>query len=627
MKLQQKGFRVMKKIGRTLVVLAVAAVASTCSCAGFSSMLLRLPAFDLDRCTGDARLIVRGRLDASGRVQAEEVFKGDLPANALALVDGANLFSDFQAALGGPTNPPAGSIEVVAFLEKQTTNDLWQPVSDYAGLAGLENTNVWLREIGRFPVMTDYSGRLAPQRDEHFNRTSFLAATREQVNLGRQRDTLLALPPSAARAQQLITFLRAHDEYYHRGRIVQTWRPLGPEENREILREMAGTTDEDTRCFLVGLADELPMGDDAFEILAPWMDAQYPGALRQVAMEAGARINPAATSQRLLPMVHTTEPELAAVLRSLRSSRAEPQDGQIIGALFTLSGEVRDQALQGAHTLSNEEQSELQQALRAYAHPRLAAFYYHWLTNVPPPTINTPDPVAEDLRTLLGTGGSREELTDWWRRQGAALETVYHLPADEDLGRWLAAYQAGDATARHLLLRWWMYVPGTNQVALVRAATAGQTADTAKAALAGLWYGERPMANADHLSYEAKQALFESFLKFKFVDQVGNYAQPFKNRHDLAIIGTFDFPFDAFISYRASIIVDGRATGGSLSGVGLEPKMKEWRFGSLSGAVPGKSASATIDIFQLEHYPDGKKLWQVHQDLGPIPLPENPGGS
>jgi len=588
-------------------------------------MLLMLPAFDLDRCTGDARWIVRGRLDASGRVQAEEVFKGDLPANVLTLVDGPNLFSDFQTALGVPTNSPAESIEVVAFLEKQTTNDLWQPVSDYAGLVGLENTNVWLREFGRFPVMTDSVGRLALQLDAHFNRTSFLTAIREAINLGRQRDALLALPPSAARVQQLITFLRAHNESYPHARIVQAWRPLDPEENREILREMAAATDLDTRCFLVGLADELPLGDDAFEILAPWMDAQYPGALRRAAMEAGSRINPVATSQRLVPMLHTTEPELAAVLRSLRSSGTEPQDGQIIGALLTLSGEVRDQALQGAHTLSNEEQSELQQALRAYAHPRLAAFYYHWLTNVPPPTVNTPDPVAEDLRTLLlGISGSREQLADWWRHQGAALEEVYHLPADKDLGRWLAAYQAGDATARHLLLRWWMYGPGTNQVALVRAATADQTADTAKAALAGLWYGERPMANADHLSYEAKQALFENFLTFKFVDQVGNYAQPFKNRHDLAIIGTCNFPFDAFISFRASIIVDGRTFGGSLSGVGLEPKMKEWRFGSLSGAVPGKSASATIDIFQLERYPDGKKLWQVHQDLGTILLSENP---
>jgi len=185
-------------------------------------------------------------------------------------------------------------------------------------------------------------------------------------------------------------------------------------------------------------------------------------------------------------MLHTAAPELATVLRSLRSCRAESQDGQIIAALLTLSGEIRDPAPQGAHTLSNEEQMELQQALRAYAHPQPAAFYYHWLTNGVPPRASPPDPVAEDLRTLLGIGGSRKELTDWWRRQGAALETVYHLPADEDLRRWLAAYQGADATARHLLLRWWMYVPGTNQVTLVRAATVEKTADTAKPALAEL---------------------------------------------------------------------------------------------------------------------------------------------
>ena len=421
-----------------------------------------------------------------------------------------------------------------------------------------------------------------------------------------------------------MAFLQAHGGDYQRLRITWALRPVNLEENREILRELAGAADPDSRCFLIGLAGDLPLPENAFDVIAPWMNRQHPAALRRAAMQACARINPPAATQRLLPSLHLAEPELAAVLELLSSSGAETRDERVVEALLTLSGEMREAAFMEANAGPHEVQRELQAALRRYAHPRLAAFYFHWLAEGKPPAADDPDDVAENLRSLLGMRWSREQLAAWWRWQQAVLEPVYHLPADQDLTRWLAAYQGADETARHLLLRWWIDAPGTNQLALVQAATVAQTADTARAALAALWHGDPVPAERDHLSDEAKQALFEKFLKVELVDQAGIKGHRFKDQHELAIMGACNFPFYDYICYHASIVVDGRTAGESLAGVALEPNLKQWRFGSQGGYVPGQSASATLEIFQLEHYPDAKKLWQARWDLGPIPLPHNP---
>jgi hypothetical protein len=48
--------------------------------------------------------------------------------------------------------------------------------------------------------------------------------------------------------------------------------------------------------------------------------------------------------------------------------------------------------------------------------------------------------------------------------------------------------------------------------------------------------------------------------------------------------------------------------------------MKEYRLGVMDGYVPGQVATGTLEIFQLEHYPDGKELWHAQWDLGPVQL-------
>jgi hypothetical protein len=40
----------------------------------------------------------------------------------------------------------------------------------------------------------------------------------------------------------------------------------------------------------------------------------------------------------------------------------------------------------------------------------------------------------------------------------------------------------------------------------------------------------------------------------------------------------------------------------------------------LGGYVPGQEATATLELFQLDHYPDGKDLWRIQWHLGPIKL-------
>jgi hypothetical protein len=134
-------------------------LASTCWCAGFS---MRLPlAFDLDRSVGEAHLIVRGWLDENGGLQPEAFFKGEPPANALSIVEGAKIYQDFRTTLKAATSPPASAVEVVAFLEPKTPTGAWPPVNGCAGLAGLDSTNVYLCEFGQNSLVFDRLDRSA----------------------------------------------------------------------------------------------------------------------------------------------------------------------------------------------------------------------------------------------------------------------------------------------------------------------------------------------------------------------------------------------------------------------------------------------------------------------------------
>ena len=565
--------------------------------------------FEMDRCVGDAKLIVHGFLDEKGNIEMRQVLKGEQPLSALTLADGSKTYLWLSNSMKDASVTPSNTIEVVAFLGGQI-EDVWQPVMGYVGVAGLVNTNVYLCSFG-----TDFRDEFrqpTARRDKHFDRDSFLAAVTAEIKVSGQQDALLSLPRSAERVQKLVSFLLEHGGSYHRWRITESLRPIDSDEQKEILREIANTNDIATKCFLIGLAGDLPLSTDAFNSIAPLIEKENPRTVRRAAMWAISRINPPEATELILPLITTKESELDAALVALESPNNSPLDSKATDVLLSLSKEVRRHDADHTHSISGEEQQALHQQLAQYVHPKLISFYFDWLLQERPAS---PDYVTSDIQAMLGVQWPRSELEAWWKQQRKIIEPVYNLQNSHDQKKWFAAYQGADEVSQHLLVRLWMFTSGTNQLALVKAATEGKTAAAAKATITELW-------KAEHLSNEGKKAMFKNFLKVDFVDETNLFG--WKNHSEFHIYGAALFPFNTWINYRYTVAVDGKQVWKSSfqDGIELEPSIKQFELGSLSGPFLGQAASATLEIHQLDHYPDGKELWHAQWNLGPIKLRE-----
>ena len=158
-----------------------------------------------------------------------------------------------------------------------------------------------------------------------------------------------------------------------------------------------------------------------------------------------------------------------------------------------------------------------------------------------------------------------------------------------------------------------MFTAETDQLALVKAATEAKTSVAAKTTITELW-------NAGRLGNEGKKAMFETFLKLALVQDPSGGGV--KGRRELFIAGKLSFPFNTQIQYDSAIAIDGEPTLKSAGDncVVLEPRITDFQFGSRGGVLPGRFAKAVIEIKQLDHYPDGKKLWSIRRTLGPIQL-------
>jgi hypothetical protein len=591
-----------------LSISAALLLASITLCQGFSGGLYSV--FEMDRCVGDAKLIVRGFLDEKGNFDAKEVFKGEQPTNVLAVADGAKAHQRFSASMNAVLKQPTNTIEVVAFLGSQTASGEWQPVSGYAGLTALKNTNVYL-----FGFSDAFDQPPVARRDKHFNRESFLFAVKDSVRLSDQRDALAAMPRVSERAQKLISFLLDHGGSYHRLRIVASFRPINPDEKKEILKEIETTHDIAAKSLLIDLAGDIPLSPDAFDSVVPLIDAQNPRQLRRSAMWAISRINPAEATKRILPFINITEPELDQALTALRTPPIGiSPDLKVVDALLSLSTEMRKQDEKGIQPVSDSTRQALLQQLPRYVHPKLLTFYFDWLISRTP---SDSDYVTSDLQAMLGVRWPSDQLKTWWKQQQTIIASDYDPESESDQSLWLGAYQSADDVSKRFLVRTWIFTPATNQLALVKAATKETTADAAKAAITELW-------SNNHLGNEAKQAMFENFVKVGFVDEAKTFSSRFKNQHELVTVLTFNYPFNTCIYYRTPITIDGKTLEltTSQNQVCPEPKLKSYRIGSLSGYVPGQVATGTLEIFQLDHYPDGEKLWSVQWPLGPIKLNE-----
>lgn len=571
--------------------------------------------FNLDGCAGYSKVIARGYLSASGNFIPHDIFKGVLPTNALAITDGANLYQKLAESMRNEPQPATNSIEVVAFLSGQS-KDEWTVVDSFTGMVGLAGTNVFLFGHGKGGM---FKGRAAvADRDEFYNQEVFLAALKNHVRFEREADTLLALSNPVERFQKLLAFLLEHQTWYFTRHITESLRPLdtrdqqiNPDWQKELLKQIFSTDKDVNKCFLLRVADQLRLSKDAFDPIEQLTHTSNPPSVRKAAICSLLYIDRERITSLALRKLRLTEPDLTDYLNVLAWDNPAI-DSKIADALFALSQELRLAENRNPRPASFNDEEAIRQKLARHVQPRFLKFYFDWLLQNQP---ICPAYVASDLQSMLGVRWDITELLEWWVKNREKVLADYPLQTEAGRKQWFVAYTEGDDILRRFLVRLWAITPATNQVALVKMATKNSTAKLAKCVIAELWKGER-------LGNEAIQAMFENFMRVKFVDAVDKKSNRSKYQHQLTIILEFDYPFHTCFYYRPHIALDGKISGDDEGQLCPEPDLKEYSLGCIGGYVPSQIATGTFEVYQREYYPDGKKLWRAHWDLGRIPLGE-----
>ena len=591
-----------------------------CACRLLLSLLLLpasaaaewIPGFDLATCTGEARLIVRGRLEKTGKLTVVEVYQGRFDKNKpLTLRNGAELYTHLNRV-----KKQDGTLEVVAFLREDAGRG-WEPFRGEAGMVRLEQQEVYallegdgLRGLRETPTLA---------RHPRYNRATFLAALREAVDTGRERRRLLSLPRSTDRARKLLTLLlkqEPRDRYYHLHLISRALLPVHPAEEQAILTALKKARAEEC-VWLLRLIATMPLTSKAFEPVAVYLDRKYPSEVRRGAMDTLRAVDAYRAAGRLAPLLSLNEPELANVLSCLTTGSDPWQNAlfhpRAAEGLFLLANLIRQAALSEGGNARQQEIYLLLMRLREYAHPRHVAVLYTWGLAEGHPCC---DQALAELQRLTGlkyTRGQWRDWLTWWRKAGPLLEASYDLRSDAGRLRWLKAYQGADPAARRLLRQLWFYEKDIDEAALLKAAE-GQYALGAKAALAELWERRR-------LSCPSRQAIVEKFLGVELVELPSRSPTiaGWRELH-LAIRRNFPFPKAAWVQPRSDIAIGRKPRlSGSWGSLCLADDHKF--LGSLSGSFKGApDARALLEVREVDHAHGGKVLWTARWSLGPLKL-------
>src|SRR5262249_28476284 len=139
-----------------------------------------LPGFDMVSCTCRASVIVRGRLDAEGKLVVAEVYHGRPGDKPLGLRDGGDGYAGLNRIKeeGGPR-------EVVGLLRGDGGRG-WEAVWGKSGVVRLAGA-----EVHAYLEAQKLAGGPILARHPRYTRATFLKALGEAVGVVRERDRLL----------------------------------------------------------------------------------------------------------------------------------------------------------------------------------------------------------------------------------------------------------------------------------------------------------------------------------------------------------------------------------------------------------------------------------------------------
>jgi hypothetical protein len=587
--------------------------------------------FDLDVCTGEARLVVLGQLDPDGRLKVARVLRGKTPKDGTLSLGSDGGYWSLELARSMRQDSP---VEVVAFLEQRGEDPLpdkdgapWQPVRGRAGLVGLGPERVYLYgpvvKLGNLQGETEACYHDIPDRG--YSRASFLMAVAEAVADADERDRLLALPRSADRARKLLDFLLGHSESsasYHLGLIARGLKPAHRAEEGAVLEAIKQAAVPAERELLLRLAGAVPLSGGAFEEVADWAERVHPPEVRRAAIESLARVVPYRAAGRLARLLSVDDPEVESVLRAVGDG-ADPDlsprlNPEAVDALLVMACDLRQRVKAEGRDARRKLGDLLLDQVHHYAHPRLVPVLYEWARA---DAHGTGLRAYCYLRSLTGLEYAPEDRASWeawWQGASRVLGARYDLQTEAGRRAWLEAYQYTDPAARRLLMRLWLFEPEIDEAWLLKAARGKKEADAAKAVLADLWRGRR-------LSPETKEAVVRAFVAVRLVEEPSPNRKQFPGSRELRLVADRDFPFpeEAWVQPGYDITIGDRPPrlGDSWGAISLEGT-GSITLGAMGGGkyLGSPSARAVLAVREVNPHDGNKVAWQVQWSLGPVQL-------
>jgi hypothetical protein len=566
-----------------------------------------IPPFDLLRRTEQADLIVHGRLDSTGQVTVETALRGKPGTKPLVLTNGAEVYQSLKrvAELAGP-------VEVVAYLRK-ADGGRWTIDTGVNGVVAF---------VGNGSYLVHDSGgvRWGAVLSKHptLLRGTFLADARAAVAALERCRVILSLPPSAERLRQLVRFLEAQKpeaRRYHLHLASNKLRPLATDEEKALTALLAKADSPEERMLLLEVAARTATSPAVFKAAADCLDRRQPSAVRRAAIHAVAAIDPYRAQEQLAPLLDVAERELSDVLQALYQGDPYRLNPVVVEPLRKLTVAFRQRQQRDRQALGNESYA-LAGVLHHYGHPRLLAGLVAWVRANDHVSANQAD---SELKAWTGLGlrENPRAFEAWWGKAEHVLGAEYNLREAAGRQRWYAAYLAGNAGVRRVLLRLWAFEPALDEQALIRE-SAGEGNEGARVVLATLWKHGR-------LSGKAKAALVEKYLTVRLEEIPVEGAGA---RRELRIVGRRQFPFppEAWVHWRASIVIGDQkpALDGSWNIRSLGEGDDPLPLGSLGGGSnPGRpEARAILEVREQASGREHVTVWKHQWSLGPIRLRE-----
>lgn len=579
------------------------------------------PSFDLDHCSGNASLIVQGRLESNGIVRVDQVLHPNaVNSGTLSLQDGTTAYQSISRVM----NLDGGSREVVVFYTDRSESgrmSIW----GLAGVVGLLENRVYTVGGG------DEMKRVPPQfrLNPEYSRDSFMQALRAALDMRSRLETILAMPRSAERAEKLIDFQLLHSRAngtqhgkpgasFVAPAVVRGMRPVDPSEQKTLVQRINQAQKSEEAAELLELAGTIPLDAGAFGELSKFLDrTQFP-IVRRAAMRTLSQIDPAAAAENIVPYLTPMEPELETAITSLGGGSypsSEPKlSMQIADALLNLAKTLPEgRGLHGGVQLTRERYALIHQ-IRHYAHPRAAVVLY----DIAMSNDTARDTALSELMTITGLKWSREEKEkwdNWWQKAQPILSQDYDLSTEAGRAAWEKAYDAADESVRRVLVRLWAFQDAIDEELLLKSSTARPAPGGATAALMELW-------RVGRLSPSMRHKLFESYFFMEITQGTIDPANP--NYRNVYIWGTplIPFPPGTEIKYSYSIVMGGEP---NLSGKPENSVVLEGRIPILLGSLGRPAAAqptfkALIQIRQMDNYGTRQEIWSMKRTFGPLTL-------